>query len=355
MTTPPLCVGHRVGVGHQRDLLEERVQRGRLVGARPLLLELARDADQLAQVVHPAFVLRVAAGLQLAQVAGPVQHRLEHRARGAVRAGGARRAARSSGSGSRGSRSASAAPARTTSSATSSAAPKEMPLALGEHLDAGLGAVADAAARGVQDAAQAHHVVRVGDHPQVGERVADLAPLVEAHAADHLVRQPDADEHFLEHPGLRVGAVEDRDVGRRDGVLVVELVDLLGDPRGLVVLVLGDVALDLLARSGLGPQVLRLAVRIAGDDRVGRGQDRLGRAVVLLQQDRGRVRVVALELEDVADRRAAERVDRLVGVADDGQLGRRPRRRAVSSRTRTYWAWLVSWYSSTSTCRNRRR
>src|SRR5580692_9283002 len=27
----------------------------------------------------------------------------------------------------------------------------------------------------------------------------------------------------------------------------------------------------------------------------------------------------------------------------------------TSSLIRTYWAWLVSWYSSTSTCRNRRR
>ena len=38
-----------------------------------------------------------------------------------------------------------------------------------------------------------------------------------------------------------------------------------------------------------------------------------------------RVRVVVLELEDVADRRAAERVDGLVGVADDAQLGGRHR------------------------------
>ena len=52
-------------------------------------------------------------------------------------------------------------------------------------------------------------------------------------------------------------------------------------------------------------------------------QDVLGRAVVLLEHDRPRVRVVAFELDDVADRGAAERVDRLVGVADDDQLRRR--------------------------------
>ena len=86
------------------------------------------------------------------------------------------------------------------------------PLLLGEDVDAGLGPVADAAARRVEDAAQADDVVGVGDHPQVGQRVADLAPLVEPHAADDLVRQADADEHLFEDPGLRVGPVEHRDV-----------------------------------------------------------------------------------------------------------------------------------------------
>jgi hypothetical protein len=47
-------------------------------------------------------------------------------------------------------------------------------LAGGEGLEAGLGAVADAPARGVEDAAQAHRVGRVGEHPQVGQRVAHL-------------------------------------------------------------------------------------------------------------------------------------------------------------------------------------
>ena len=125
-------------------------------------------------------------------------------------------------------------------------------------------------------------------------------------------------------------------------------------------LVVGDVADDRRTLAGVGPQVLGLAAGVAGDDRVGGRQDRLRRAVVLLEQDRLRVGIVLLEVEDVADRRAAEGIDRLVGVADDAQLRRRHaerrgRRRTTSSRTSTYCAWLVSWYSSTSTWRNRRR
>ncbi len=85
----------------------------------------------------------------------------------------------------------------------------------------------------------------------------------------------------------------------------------------------GDVTGDPRARARVGPQVLGAAGLVAFDDRVGGGEDRLRGAVVLLQQDRRRVRVVLLELEDVADGRTAEGVDRLVGVADDAQFGGR--------------------------------
>ncbi len=91
--------------------------------------------------------------------------------------------------------------------------------------------------------------------------------------------------------------------------------------------VVGHVAADPRAGARRRPEVLRLAVGVAGDDRVRRGQDRLGRAVVLLQQDRARVRVVPLELQDVADGGAPERVNRLVGVADDAQFRGRDRLR----------------------------
>ena len=52
-------------------------------------------------------------------------------------------------------------------------------------------------------------------HAQVGQRVLDLAPLVEAGAADQLVAQAVAQERFLDGPALRVGAVHDRDVRSR--------------------------------------------------------------------------------------------------------------------------------------------
>ncbi len=183
-------------------------------------------------------------------------------------------------------------------------------------------AVADAALGHVDDAAQVDGVARVGEHPQVGQGVLDLATLVEPRAADHLVGQPDSHEHLFQRPRLGVGAVEHGDVTGADPVVVAEPVDRPRHEGRLVVLVVTDVADDAGAVSGVAPQVLLATALVAGDDRVGRAQDGLGRAVVLLEQDRAGVGVVLLELLDVADGGAAERVDRLVGVTDDDQLAR---------------------------------
>jgi hypothetical protein len=83
--------------------------------------------------------------------------------------------------------------------------------------------------------------------------------------------------------------------------------------------------------------------RVVGDDRVGGHEDRRRRAVVLLELDDGRLRVVVLELEDVADVGATPRVDRLVVVAHHHEV-------AVLGGEQVhdrYCAWFVSWYSST--------
>ena len=56
--------------------------------------------------------------------------------------------------------------------------------------------------------------------------------------------------------------------------------------------------------------------RLLRDDAVRGAEDRVRRAVVLLERDRPRPGEVALELEDVADVGAAERIDALVRVPD---------------------------------------
>ena len=186
----------------------------------------------------------------------------------------------------------------------------------------------DATHRGVAHAALGHvehplHADLVGgvDHRlQVGERVLDLAPVVEPGAADDPVRDAAPGQVLLDDPGLGVGPVEDRDVSPADVAGLVERRDALGDPLGLVVLVLGVVAQDLVARPRLGPQVLGLATHVVGDHRVGGVEHRLGGPVVLHQRDRGDVGERLLELEDVGDVGASEAVDRLVPIAHDGDV-----------------------------------
>ena len=59
---------------------------------------------------------------------------------------------------------------------------------------------------------------------------------------------------------------------------------------------------------------------VAPDEPVGRVEDRCERAVVAAQDDRSCRSIAIAEPQDVADRGAAELVDRLVVVADDGDV-----------------------------------
>src|SRR3990170_2509716 len=99
-----------------------------------------------------------------------------------------------------------------------------------------------------------------------------------------------------------------------------EPLHLLGDERRLVLLVVRLVDDDGAAGAVLRPEVLLLALLVEGDDAVGGIQDRLGGAVVLIQDDHRGVREIVLEVEDVADVGGAPGIDRLVGVADDADV-----------------------------------
>ena len=168
------------------------------------------------------------------------------------------------------------------------------------------GAVADAALGRVEDALHRHLVGGVDDGLQVGEGVLHLAPVVEPRAADDLVGHAHAGEVLLHHAALRVGPVEDRDVGPPQVATVVQLGHLARDPLRLVHLVVGVVPHDRVAIAAVGPQLLRLAAQVVGDDGVGRVEDRLRRPVVLLQHHDRDVRKGVLELEDVPHVRSAE-------------------------------------------------
>ena len=119
-------------------------------------------------------------------------------------------------------------------------------------MDLGDRLVAETALRRVDDPLEGEVVGRLGDHPEIGEGVPDLRPLVEAEAADDPVGQADRDEPVLELAGLELGADQDRAFVEPPPMMLERLQLLAHAPR-----LLGPVPdpdhLDLLALSGGGP------------------------------------------------------------------------------------------------------
>jgi hypothetical protein len=190
----------------------------------------------------------------------------------------------------------------------------------GEGIGALEGGLADSSRRPVDDASQRDPVGGVHDQSQVGEGILHLGPVVEAHAPHHHVGHVVLEELLLEQPGLRVGAVEDREIAEGAAVSPGGREDLPHDVLGLAAIVERLVHRDRLASSPLGEEVLALAVDVVRDHGAGPGEDGLRRAVVALEHDHFRVGIVALEIENVANVGAAPRVDRLVGVAHHAQV-----------------------------------
>ena len=129
-----------------------------------------------------------------------------------------------------------------------------------------------------------------------------------------------AAEIVLQYGRLVVGAVENhrlRPVVVRGADLVAQVRD---DHLSLLAVGVGFQNANLLAHVTVREAVLLHALRVAGDHRIGRIDDRARRTVVLLQFEDHRRGVVLLERKDVLDLGPAERVDRLRVVAHDADL-----------------------------------
>ena len=74
----------------------------------------------------------------------------------------------------------------------------------------------------------------------------------------------------------------------------------------------------------LCPQTLRRSVRIVLDDRIRRIQDRLRRAIVLLELDELCLRIVLLEIHDIPKIRSAPGINTLVCITDRADILRIP-------------------------------
>src|SRR5882672_2674699 len=113
--------------------------------------------------------------------------------------------------------------------------------------------------------------------------------------------------------------IEDGDVAELCS-LVARAPDRVRYERGLVALVARRDDVDRHAVAVRRPELLGLTLGRSRDHAERGGDDALARAVVLLELDDGRVRVVALEAADVAHVGAPPAVNALVVVADDAKV-----------------------------------
>ena len=175
-------------------------------------------------------------------------------------------------------------------------------------LDAG---GADAPLRHVDDALKGHIVRIIGQHLHVGQDVLDFLPLVEVHAAHHLIGNVVFDALLLHETGLGIGAVQYHLIPVRTSAAL----GLTDDRFRLILRALIFPETHRLPALLRGPETFFLPSRIVADDGIGRVQYALSGAIVLLQLDHPRAGIVFLEGQDVLQICAAEGIDALVIVS----------------------------------------
>ena len=172
---------------------------------------------------------------------------------------------------------------------------------------------ANPACRHVDDAPEAHVVVRIDHQPHERERVFDLLALVEADAADDAVRHTLAHQRVFDRARLRVRAIQHG--GHRVCGRALSLANRPGDEVGFLELVGGPNVQDLVAARLVGPEALVLPLPVAADDRRRGVEDHLRRSVVLFELHDVGIGKIALEIEDVAEVGAAPAVNGLIRIA----------------------------------------
>ena len=183
-----------------------------------------------------------------------------------------------------------------------------------------------------ENAVPAHLVARILEHAQEREHVLDVRGLEELEAAPLLERDLAVRELDLEVGRHVGGAHEHRHLAQRHALLV-QLEHAIDDEARLLLLVARrDEPGRLRRRCARVQRFFGEALERARDERVRRVEDRLRRAVVLLERDDLRSRELLREVENVAEAGAAERIDALRVVADDGDVAVRAAHPAEDAR-----------------------
>ena len=174
--------------------------------------------------------------------------------------------------------------------------------------------VADAARGRVDDADQADGILEIGSGFEICQQVLHFGALVKADGADNVVGKPVAAQRLFIKARLRVRAVEHSKP--RVGLAAMALRNPVGDKQAFVLGVQPLIHSNLCATLTRCPQLLTLAVAVVRNNRAGGVENALRGAVVFLQAQDLRLRVIVLKLHNVADVGSPPGVDRLVLVAN---------------------------------------
>jgi heavy metal translocating P-type ATPase/RND family efflux transporter MFP subunit len=180
------------------------------------------------------------------------------------------------------------------------------------------GGMADAG-QDLQNAKAGDAIARILREAQQSEKILHVGAVEEFQPAEFDERNVAAGELQLQHGAVMRGAEQRRLLLQRHAGFA-RLQHALGDETRLIAFVAHGHELRPLRGTALGPEVLGVALGGERDDGVGRGEDRLGRAIIAVERDDLRRRREALrKLENVAHSGGAEGVDGLRIVADDGE------------------------------------
>ena len=163
-----------------------------------------------------------------------------------------------------------------------------------------------------------HHVARVLRQAEKGQQVLDVGRFDELQSAVLVERDVSPRQFRFQKNTVMRSPKEHRLPPQVDAFFAV-LQDPLYDEFRLIVLRLAGDQKRFLPLGPLGPEVLSVSLGREPDDLVGGGEDRAGAAVVLFERNQRRAGILFREIEDIADRGRAKRIDGLGIVADNGQ------------------------------------
>ncbi|MNI01733.1 hypothetical protein D3C73_545850 [compost metagenome] len=164
-----------------------------------------------------------------------------------------------------------------------------------------------------------HAVARILGETQGRQHIFHMGAVQKLQAAEFDEGNVAAGEFHFQRAGMVRGAKKHGLLFQCHAGLAI-FQHLLDDVIGLLRLVLDGNEARALFRLAVGPEVLGKALAGKFDDAVCSRKDRVGRAIIAVQRDDVGRRIECIgEIENVADRRGAERIDRLRVIADDGQ------------------------------------